>query len=126
MTIKLSDVVRRLPVILLFLGGGAGGPGIGIGIVSDSNQKNVLLHLLSPVQHLSHYQVVWSFHHITTAPYPISDPIWNYPIRDAVLSGLVVLVNGVELYRPSLPTLVHRVALRHRQNFSAQQITLHL
>ena len=68
------------------------------------------------------------------APYPTPYPhciqisvptLINYPIRDAVFSGLVVFVNGVELHRSPLPTLVHRSALRYRQNLPAQQITLH-
>ena len=42
-----------------------------------------------------------------------------------MFSGLVVFVNGVELHRSPLPTLVHRSALRYRQNLSAQQVTLH-
>ena len=108
MAIKLGDNTT-------ILGGGAGGPGIGIGIiVRDSNQKRVPSSFFpqfstSPITRLSGLSIVK-----------------NYPIRDAVLSGLVALVNGVELHCPPLPTLVHRVALRHRQNFSAQQITLHL
>ena len=84
------------------------------------------------------------FHHFSTSPIPrLSSPsittctlyphciqisvptLINYPIRDAVFSGLVVFVNGVELHRSPLPTLVHRSALRYRQNLSAQQITLH-
>ena len=47
-----------------------------------------------------------------------------YPIRNAVLGSLVVLVDGEELHRPSSPALVHRTGLRQGQNFSTQQVSL--
>ena len=104
--------------------------GEGLGVQGfDRGSKQKIPSSFPPFQHPSHSQVVQYLHHHlhrTQLCIQISIPtLINYPIRDAVFSGLVVFLNGVELYRSPLPTLVHRSALRYRQTLSAQQITLH-
>ena len=52
-------------------------------------------------------------------------PLLPYPISNAVLGSLVVLVDGEELHCPSPPALVNRSGLRQGQNLSTQQVSLH-
>ena len=64
-------------------------------------------------------------HYLEVGVYENGLPLLPYPISNAVLGILVVLVDGEELHRPSPPALVHRAGLRQGQNLPTQQVSLH-